>query len=73
MILSEMRDYLRDRGQATLGDIALHFDSDPEAVRGMLELWVRKGKIERSTLMPACGGSCKQCDMASTAVYRWLS
>ncbi len=73
MILSEMRDYLRDRGQATLEDIALHFDSDPEAVRGMLELWVRKGKVERSTLTPDCGGSCKQCGMAGMAVYRWLS
>ncbi len=71
MILSEVRDYLRERRQASLGDIALHFDSDPEAVRGMLEVWVRKGKVERSTLMPACGSGCNKCDVASTEIYRW--
>ncbi len=72
MILFEVRDYLRERGQATLGDIALHLGSDPEAVRGMLEVWVRKGKVERSTLMPACGSGCSKCDVASTEIYRWL-
>jgi len=72
MILSEVRDYLRERGQATLGDIALHFDSDPQAVRGMLDVWVRKGRVERDTLMPACGSSCNKCDEAATEIYRWL-
>ena len=72
MILSDVRDYLRDRGQATLGDIALHFDTDSQAVRGMLDVWVRKGRVERTTLMPACGSSCSKCDMATTEIYRWL-
>lgn len=71
MILSEVRDYLRQRGPVSLGDVALHFDTDPQAVRGMLDVWVRKGKVERSTLMPACGSSCSQCGVATTEVYRW--
>lgn len=71
MILSEVRDYLRERGQATLGDIALHFDTDPQAMRGMLDIWVQKGRVERSSLMPACGSSCNKCDMATTEIYRW--
>lgn len=71
MILSDLRDYLRQHGQATLGDMALHFDTDPQALRGMLEIWVRKGRVEHSTLMPACGSSCNKCDMASTEIYRW--
>ena len=28
MILSNIRDYLKQRGQCTLSDIALHFDTD---------------------------------------------
>jgi len=35
MILSEVRNYLAGRGQATLADIALHFDTEPAAMRGM--------------------------------------
>jgi len=71
MILSQLRDYLRQHQQATLGDIARHFDSDPLAVRGMLELWVRKGKVQRSSLTPACGGGCNRCDPSITEIYRW--
>ena len=47
MILSEVRHYLRQRGQASLDDIALHFDADPMAVRGMLDIWIRKGKAHK--------------------------
>jgi len=45
MILANIRDYLKQRGQCTLSDIALHFDADADAVRGMLEVWIRKGKF----------------------------
>ena len=47
MILSEVRDYLQQRGRATLADIALHFDTEPDAVRGMLQIWIQKGKVHR--------------------------
>jgi hypothetical protein len=71
VILSEVRDYLRQRGQATLADIALHFDSDPDALRGVLQVWVRKGKVQRQMVTASCGGSCTQCDPASTELYLW--
>ena len=47
MILSDIRRYLEQRGQATLADIALHFDADPNAVRGMLNVWIRKDKVSQ--------------------------
>lgn len=71
MILSDIRDYLRQRGQATLADIALHFDTDPDALRGMLQVWVEKGKVHRQMATASCGGSCTQCDPASTEIYVW--
>ena len=71
MILSEVRDYVRSRGQASLAEIALHFDADPEAVRGMLEVWVRKGQVARRAATASCGSSCSQCDPASTELYLW--
>lgn len=71
MILSDIRDYLAEKGESTLTDVALHFDITPDAARGMLEVWVRKGKITRRTISTSCGSSCSQCDPAATEVYVW--
>jgi len=71
MILAEIRDYLKQRGQCTLSDIALHFDTDADAVRGMMEVWIRKGKVERRSATASCGTSCQSCDPAATEVYSW--
>jgi len=71
MILSDIRRYLQQRGQATLADIALHFDADPNAVRGMLNVWIRKDKVYKKMATASCGGSCSQCDPAATEIYVW--
>lgn len=73
MILSEIRKYLQQRGQASLSDIALHFDSNPDAVRGMLETWIRKGKVHKHLLNSACGSSCSKCESDATEIYEWIS
>jgi len=71
MILSNIRDYLKQRGQCTLSDIALHFDTDADAVRGMLEVWIRKGKVKKRSATDSCGTSCQSCDPAAIEVYSW--
>ena len=71
MILSQVRDYLKHRGQCTLSDIALHFDTDASAVRGMLDIWIKKGKVEKRSATTSCGTSCQSCDPATTEVYIW--
>ena len=71
MILSDLRRYLQAHRQATLMDLATHFDADPEAVRAMLALWISKGRVERLPLPPACGASCTLCDPGLAEIYRW--
>ena len=71
MILSDISRYLEQRGQATLADIALHFDTDPDAVRGMLDVWIRKGHVYRRLASASCGSRCQQCDPAATEIYVW--
>lgn len=71
MILRDIKNYLQQRKQASLTDIALHLDADPMAVEGMLEQWIRKGKVHRTTLTTSCGSSCNQCDSEETALYVW--
>jgi hypothetical protein len=72
MILSDIKRYLIRHKQATLADIALHCDAEPDAVRGMLEQWIRKGKVVRSQAGSACGGGCNRCDPATVEIYHWV-
>jgi hypothetical protein len=72
MILSEIRDFVRQRKQCTLQELVLHFDIDAEALRGMLAKWIRKGKIRQLPVSPACGSGCHKCDPALTELYEWV-
>jgi hypothetical protein len=71
MILSDLRAYLEERGEASVADMALHFDTAPDALRPMLEVWLKKGKVERFTISPNCGGNCNRCAPEVTEIYRW--
>ena len=71
MILSEIKNYLSERGSATLSDLSLHFDTPPDAMRGMLEQWVRKGKARKKEMGPRCSG-CNHCSAASDEAYEWI-
>jgi hypothetical protein len=71
VILSDLRRYLQQREEATLADMAMRFQADPEVVRAMLEVWIAKGRIERCAPSPACAGNCNQCGPGAAEVYRW--
>ena len=71
MILSEVRDYLSGRGRAPLADLAHRFEVEPEALRAMLDVWVRKGRVRRiDDSTKTCGGCCG-CNGAPE-VYEWV-
>jgi hypothetical protein len=72
MILSELRDYLKEKKRVTLNELVIHFDVDADVLREMVNRWARKGKV---TLLPTgdgCGSTCHQCDPALTEVYEWV-
>jgi len=71
VIFSEMRDYLKANRRATLIDMAHRFDTDPDALRGMLDKWVAKGKVEKLPQESGCGSGCTKCDTATTEIYEW--
>lgn len=70
MILSEVREYVRQRRQVSLTDIALHFDSSPDALRGMLDVWIKKGRMHKLCAQTSCG-TCNGCDIATEEIYIW--
>jgi hypothetical protein len=71
MILAEISNYIRERERASVADIANRFDTDPEVVRQMLAVLLRKQRIHRVPNITACGSNCRQCDPASTELYAW--
>lgn len=72
MILIELKQYLSARRQAPLVDLVHRFDVEPEALRGMLAHWVRKGKVRQKTGTGACGKGCGKCDPEALEVYEWI-
>ena len=72
MILSELSGYLAQRRQAPLVDLAHRFDSSPEALRAMLEVLARKGRVRRIENGAACASGCCKCDQASVETYEWV-
>lgn len=73
MLLTDVKQYLIKHKQATLYDLSNHFDIEPSAMRGMLDQWVRKGKIVKSNLDIGCSKRCGQCSNAAVMeVYVWV-
>lgn len=72
MILSDLRAYLQERGRAPIADLANRFDADPAAVRGMLETYIRKGRVRRVGGDEVQCGGCAKCDASQLEVYEWV-
>lgn len=76
-MLIEIRDYLKQQKVCTLAELSRKFRTSPEAMRGMLSHWLRKGQLECEK--PGCGLSCSpskvkgcvSCDPAELEIYRW--
>lgn len=72
MILADIGQYIREKGQASLYDLSVHFGSEPEAMRGMLERWTSKGKVVRTDNAPSCGCGCSGCSCDGRfEIYIW--
>lgn len=71
MILSDITGYLAEHRQAALTDLAYRFGADPDALRGMLAVLERKGRVRRIANGAACSTGCCKCDQAS--VETWAS
>jgi hypothetical protein len=72
MILSELNRYLAVRQRAALFDLSQHFGTAPEALRGMLAVLERKGRVRKLPPGTACGGGCSGCKPESVEIYEWV-
>lgn len=73
MLLAAIRDYLQQRGSASLYEVAIHFDIATDTARFALQYWQNKGKIRElggSCSTGGCGG--KSCGTESAVRYEWV-
>lgn len=80
-VLLDLQSYIQQHNQASIRDLSLHFHMEPDALRGMLEHWIRKGRLKRLDLTPECGcgcgkkrntSSCTSCGVEdSFEIYAW--
>jgi hypothetical protein len=70
MVLTELSAYLALRRRVAIVDLANHFGSQPEALRGMLEVLVAKGRVRRLDSGESCPG-CAKCPAYQLEVYAW--
>lgn len=71
-ILRDVRDYLKQHQRASLNDLAHHFGTSPDAMRGMLDQWINKGRI-RHCPAAACTSCATSCTSAPGDSYEWVS
>ncbi|MGH8550531.1 MAG: FeoC-like transcriptional regulator [Methylococcales bacterium] len=72
MVLSELRNYLQENRRVLLADLANRFNMDADALRGMLQKWVTKGKVRKLSGDTDCSKGCCKCDPATLELYEWL-
>jgi predicted ArsR family transcriptional regulator len=71
LILGDLKSYLTAHKQVAITDLANRFDVEPDALRGMLQLWVDKGRVRRLEVGGACG-SCARCGDGNPEIYEWV-
>ena len=73
MILSDIKKYLVMHRRVVLADLVNHFDVEPDAMRGMVDHWIRKGRVRKLQAASACGATCCKCDPTLTELYEWVN
>ncbi len=68
--LSGLREYLSQRRQASVAEMAVHFDASPDAVRGALGHWLAKGRARMLNAGETCSGC--GCGCKGEEVFEWL-
>ena len=72
MILQELQQFFVIHKKVSLADLQLHFRIDADALRGMLNRLIRKGRIRKMGDSKKCGG-CHSCADEAIEFYEWLN
>ncbi len=74
----QVKQYLQARGSAPMSDLVNRFDCDAGAILGILDFWIRKGKVRTVAGQAGCATVCSGCSGGScgtpelSSVYIWV-
>lgn len=71
MIISRLEDYLREHRRVALSDMAIALNAEADALRHMLGMLERKGRVSRLPSGTPCGGGCTKCHPTTVELYEW--
>lgn len=71
MLLRDLQNHLKDRRRASLAELEQQFKIDADALRGMLEQLIRKGRVCKVN-GKTCGG-CHSCAPETIEIYEWIA
>ena len=69
-MLGDIKRYIKQRKSVNLNDLVLHFQTSPDAMKGMLDKWIKKGKATVMVSERACNG-CTACEPSLEEYYEW--
>ncbi|HBI21421.1 MAG TPA: hypothetical protein DDY37_02355 [Legionella sp.] len=69
-MLLQIRDFIRQSEVASTQQMAREFHVDEEALQPMLDIWVRKGMIEKCHEKAACASACMRCKTHVPVFYQ---
>lgn len=72
MTPSELKTYVNENRRVTLTDLSTHFQSDPQAVKAAMQIWIKKGLVNESKAQVGCSKGCCQCKPEDITIYQWL-
>ncbi|WP_448380486.1 FeoC-like transcriptional regulator [Gloeomargarita sp.] len=70
MLLQDLQGYLQTHRQVSLTKLCQHWQMDADALRPVLNLLIRKGRV-RCLHQPKCGG-CHSCAATDLELYEWV-
>jgi hypothetical protein len=73
MILSEIKDYFSKHRSASLSDLSIRFNIAPDAMRGMLDQWIKKGRVRKLDHACSCSNCCINCKSEQLEIYEWIN
>lgn len=73
MLLTQLKGHIKNHRVVSLFDLINRFNADPEVIRDMLQLWIRKGKIRALQKTTSCGSKCVKCHPYITETYEWCA
>lgn len=71
MILQQLKSYIEAHPGCSVRELANYFDTREDAIRAMLEPWIKRGRLSRNS-QAGCGGGCG-CGADANSEYLYWS